>query len=164
MELVTPGIGLIFWMTLSFGIVFFLLRKFAWGPILGMIKEREDSIEKALKAAENAKEDLKLFQSQNEKLMQEARAERDAMLKEARDMREKMLTEAKEKAGSEAERILASARQEITNEKNAAINQIKDQVATLSVEIAEKILRSELSSDEKQKSLMQNLLAEVKLN
>jgi F-type H+-transporting ATPase subunit b len=129
-----------------------------------MIKEREDSIEKALKAAENAKEDLKLFQSQNEKLMQEARAERDAMLKEARDMREKMLTEAKEKAGSEAERILASARQEITNEKNAAINQIKDQVATLSVEIAEKILRSELSSDEKQKSLMQNLLAEVKLN
>lgn len=164
MELVTPGIGLIFWMTLSFGIVFFLLRKFAWGPILGMIKEREDSIEKALKAAENAKEDLKLFQSQNEKLMQEARAERDAMLKEAREMREKMLNDAKEKAGSEAERILASARQEITNEKNAAINQIKDQVATLSVEIAEKILRSELSSDEKQKSLMQNLLAEVKLN
>ncbi len=164
MELVTPGIGLIFWMTLSFGIVFFLLRKFAWGPILGMIKEREESIEKALKAAENAKEDLKLFQSQNEKLMQEARAERDAMLKEAREMREKMLNDAKEKAGSEAERILASARQEITNEKNAAINQIKDQVATLSVEIAEKILRSELSSDEKQKSLMQNLLAEVKLN
>jgi F-type H+-transporting ATPase subunit b len=164
MQLVTPGIGLIFWMVLSFGIVFFLLKKFAWGPILGIITEREESIEKALKAAEIAKEDLKLYQNQNEKLLNEARAEREEMMKEARESKDRILAEAKQKAGEEASRIIESARIEIKAEKNAAINEIKTQVAVLSVEIAEKILKSELSSDEKQKALMANLLAEAKLN
>jgi len=164
MQLVTPGIGLIFWMILSFGIVFFLLKKFAWEPILGMISEREQSIEKALKAAEIAKEDLSLFQNQNEKLLQQARTEREGMMKEARETKDRILAEAKQKAGEEASRIIEQARLEIKSEKNAAINEIKTQVAVLSVEIAEKIIKSELSSDEKQKALMASLLAEAKLN
>lgn len=164
MQLVTPGIGLIFWMALSFGIVFFLLKKFAWGPILQMVKEREDSIEKALKAAEIAKEDLKLYQNQNEKLLNEARAEKDAMLKEARETKDRIVNEAKQKASEEAQRIIDNAREDIKAEKNAAINEIKNQVALLSVDIAEKIIKSELSSDDKQKALMTSLLAEAKLN
>jgi len=164
MQLVTPGIGLIFWMTLSFGIVFFLLRKFAWKPILSMIDERSANIEKALKAAEMAKEDLKLFQTQNEKLQAEARAERDAMLREAREMRERMVQEARDKANAEAGKVLAAAQQEILSQKNAALNEIKTQVAMISVEIAEKILKSELSSDDKQKTYMKSLMDEIKLN
>jgi len=164
MQLVTPGIGLIFWMTLSFGIVFFLLRKFAWKPILSMIDERSANIEKALKAAEMAKEDLKLFQTQNEKLQAEARAERDAMLREAREIRERMVQEARDKANAEAGKVLAAAQQEILSQKNAALNEIKTQVAMISVEIAEKILKSELSSDDKQKTYMKSLMDEIKLN
>ena len=164
MELVTPGIGLIFWMTTTFLIVFFLLKKFAWGPILGMIKDREKSIEDALKKAETAKEDMKLFKNQGEKLMNEAKAERDAMLREARELRESTINEAKTKAAAEAERIMVAARAEIQNEKNQAINEIKNQVAVLSIEIAEKIIKSELSSDQKQKTLVDNLLSEIKLN
>lgn len=164
MQLVTPGIGLIFWMTLTFLIVFFLLKKFAWGPILGIIKEREQSIEKALRAAEIAKEDLKLFQEQNEKLMAQARVERDEMMKEARETKDKIISDAKQKATDEANRILAGARDEIKAEKQAAINEIKNQVALLSVEIAEKIIKTELSSESKQKALMDNLIAEAKLN
>jgi F-type H+-transporting ATPase subunit b len=164
MELVTPGIGLIFWMTLSFGIVFFLLKKFAWTPILSMIKEREKSIEDALKAAEMAKEDLKLFQTQNEKLKNEARAERDELLKEARELRDKTIAEAKEKANEEANKILIAAKAEIIAEKTAAMNDIKTQVASLSVEIAERVIKAELANDDKQKKLVQSLLEEVKLN
>ncbi len=164
MELVTPGIGLIFWMTTTFLIVFFLLKKFAWGPILGMIKDREKSIEDALQKAETAKEDMKLFQKENEKLMSQAKAERDVMLKEARELKESTINEAKSKASAEADRILTAARAEIQNEKNQAINEIKNQVAVLSIEIAEKIIKSELSSDQKQKALVDNLLSEIKLN
>jgi F-type H+-transporting ATPase subunit b len=164
MELVTPGIGLIFWMTTTFLIVFFLLKKFAWGPILGMIKDREKSIEDALQKAEMAKEDMKLFQKENEKLMSQAKAERDVMLKEARELKESTINEAKSKASAEADRILTAARAEIQNEKNQAINEIKNQVAVLSIEIAEKIIKSELSSDQKQKALVDNLLSEIKLN
>jgi len=164
MELVTPGIGLIFWMTTTFLIVFFLLKKFAWGPILGMIKDREKSIEDALQKAEMAKEDMKLFQKENEKLMSQAKAERDVMLKEARELKESTIYEAKSKASAEADRILTAARAEIQNEKNQAINEIKNQVAVLSIEIAEKIIKSELSSDQKQKALVDNLLSEIKLN
>ena len=146
MELITPGLGLIFWMTTSFLLVFFLLKKFAWGPILGMIKDREKTIEEALRKAEIAKEDMKLFQSQSEKLMNEAKIERDNLLKDARELRDATINEAKAKASIEADKILAAARIEIESEKNQAISEIKKQVATLSVEIAEKILKSELSN------------------
>ncbi|MBK7181721.1 MAG: F0F1 ATP synthase subunit B [Bacteroidetes bacterium] len=164
MELVKPSIGLIFWMAVSFSIILFLLKKFAWKPILGMIKEREESIESALAAAEKAKEEMKALQSNNERILAEARAERDTLLKEAREIKDKMILEAKTTATKEGERMLAIARENIQNEKMAAITELKNQVATLSIEIAEKILKSELSSDEKQKSLVNTLLKDVNLN
>ena len=164
MELVKPSIGLIFWMAVSFSIILFLLKKFAWKPILGMIKEREQSIENALAAAENAKEEMKALQSNNERILVEARAERDQLLKDAREIREKMIADAKGLATKEGERLLTIARDNIQNEKMAAITELKNQVASLSIEIAEKILKSELSSDEKQKSLVNTLLKDVNLN
>lgn len=164
MQLVQPSIGLIFWMIVSFSIILFLLKKFAWKPILGMIKEREESIENALAAAENAKEEMKALQSSNERILAEARAERDAMLKDAREIREKMISDAKGIASKEGERLLTIARENIQNEKMAAITELKNQVASLSIEIAEKILKSELSSDEKQKTLVNTLLKDVNLN
>ncbi len=164
MELVKPSIGLIFWMAVSFSIILFLLKKFAWKPILGMIKEREQSIENALAAAENAKEEMKALQSNNERILVEARAERDQLLKDAREIREKMIADAKGLATKEGERLLTIARDNIQNEKMAAITELKNLVASLSIEIAEKILKSELSSDEKQKTLVNTLLKDVNLN
>lgn len=164
MELVKPAIGLIFWMTLTFVIVLFLLKKFAWKPILNIIKEREISITQALESAEQAKREMKNLKAGNEKLLQEARLERDKILKEATEIRETMLNEAKTKAKQEAEKIIVSARETINNEKNAAIAELKNQVASLSIEIAEKILKSELSNEDKQKTLVSNLLQDVKLN
>lgn len=164
MELVKPSIGLIFWMVVSFSIILFLLKKFAWKPILTMIKEREQSIENALAAAEKAKADMAVLQSDNERILAEARAERDVLLKEAREMKEQIISEAKGAATKEGDRLLKIARENIQNEKMAAITELKNQVATLSIEIAEKILKSELSSDEKQKSLVNNLLKDVNLN
>ena len=117
MELVKPSIGLIFWMAVSFSIILFLLKKFAWKPILGMIKEREQSIENALAAAENAKEEMKALQSNNERILVEARAERDQLLKDAREIREKMIADAKGLATKEGERLLTIARDNIQNEK-----------------------------------------------
>lgn len=164
MELVKPSIGLIFWMVVSFSIILFLLKKYAWAPILKMIKEREESIENALSAAEKAKEEMKSLKSENERILAEARNERDVMLKEAREVKDKIIAEAKNNATKESERLLKTARENIQNEKMAAITELKNQVAVLSIEIAEKILKAELSSDEKQKSLVKNLLQDVNLN
>lgn len=164
MELVKPAFGLLFWMCISFGLIVFILKKFAWTPILNMLNERETSIQNALDAAENAKQEMKALQSNNERILSEARAERDLLLKDAREIREKMISEAKGLASKEGERLLKSARENIQNEKMAAITELKNQVAVLSIEIAEKILKTELSSDEKQKSLVKNLLQDVNLN
>jgi len=164
MELVQPSYGLIFWMFISFGVIFYLLAKFAWKPILNMVKEREDSIDAALKSAEQAKAEMKSLKSENERILAEARNERDIMLKEARDIKEKIVSEAKTIATTEGERLLKAARENIENEKMAAITELKNQVAVLSIEIAEKILKAELSSDDKQKSLVKNLLQDVNLN
>jgi F-type H+-transporting ATPase subunit b len=164
MELVKPAFGLIFWMCISFGLILFILKKFAWKPILNMLHEREESIQNALDSAEKAKEEMKALQSSNERILAEARAERDAMLKDARETRERVIAESKAIAKKEGDRLLASARENIQNEKNAAITELKNQVATLSIEIAEKILKSELSSDEKQKTLVNTLLKDVNLN
>lgn len=162
--LTTPGLGLIVWTTITFLLLLFLLGKFAWKPILSAIKTREEGIENALAAAEHAKKEMQELKSANETILNQARAERDALLKEARDTKESIINEAKTKATKEAERILTAAREQITNEKNAAITELKNQVATLSIEIAEKILKSELSSDEKQKTLVNNLMKDVNLN
>lgn len=164
MELVTPAFGLVFWMLITFLIVLFLLKKFAWKPILNMIKEREESIENALSSAEKAKKEMASLQSSNEKILSDARLERDVILKEARELREGMINEAKGKATAEADKIVAAARETINNEKMAAITELKNQVATLSIEIAEKVLGQHLATDEKQKAYVKQLLDEVKLN
>lgn len=163
-SLITPGIGLIFWTTVVFLLLLVLLGKFAWKPILNAIKTREEGIEKALASAESALNDMRELKSNNEKILAEARNERDALIKEAREAKDTIINEAKSKAQKEADRIMTTARDQIINEKNAAVTELKNQVATLSIEIAEKILRSELSSDEKQKALVNNLMKDVNLN
>ncbi len=145
MDLIKPAFGLIFWMTISFLVVLFVLKKYAWKPILDILKEREDSIEKALNEAKRAREELIFLKAANQDLLNEARAERDRILKEAKEMKNAIIAEAKIKAKEEAEKVIESAREAINNEKKAAIAEIKNQVAVLSIEIAEKILRSELS-------------------
>lgn len=164
MELVTPAFGLVFWMIVSFSIIFLILKKFAWKPILTMLKEREDSIQNALDAAKKAKEEMAALQASNEKIVNEAKIERDKLLKEAREMKDAIINEAKAKANKEADKLVASARENIQNEKMAAITELKNQVATLSIEIAEKILKEELSSQDKQKALVKAFLEDTNLN
>lgn len=163
-SLIEPGIGLIFWTGVTFLLLLVLLGKFAWKPILSAIRDREKGISEALASAERALNDMRELRAANEGIMNQARNERDAMLKEARETKEAIVAEAKQKAQAEADRILSSAREQIANEKNAAVAELKRQVATLSIEIAEKILRSELSNDEKQKTLVSNLMKDVHLN
>ena len=164
MDLVIPSIGLIFWTSLVFIILLFLLGKFAWKPILQSVKERETKIETALEASEKAREEMAALKSQNEDLRKEALIERDSLLKEAREMKDKIVAEAKNTAKEEGERIIESAREAIKNEKMAAVTEIKNQVAILSIEIAEKIVRENLSTDEKQKTLVDGLVEEINLN
>ncbi len=164
MDLVIPSIGLIFWTSLVFIILLFLLGKFAWKPILSSVKERETKIESALEASKKAREEMAALKSQNEDLRKEALVERDALLKEAREMKDKIVAEAKNTAKEEGERVIESAREVITNEKMAAVTEIKNQVATLSIEIAEKIVKEKLSTDEKQKTLVDGLVKEINLN
>ena len=164
MDLVTPDIGLLFWMLISFSIVLFLLRKFAWKPILSALHEREESIDTALSQARNAREEFALLKVKNEEFLKEVQEERDEILKEARDTKTTIVADAKNRAKEEADRMIKQAREEINSEKHAAMAEIKTQVASLSIQIAEKILRSELSEEKKQKALIDNLLDEVKLN
>ena len=164
MGLITPGIGLIFWTTLAFLVVLFLLKKMAWKPIMDAIHKREESIEQALKTAEHAKMEMAALKASNEKALKEAREQRDAILKDARDQKDAIISEAKSKAQAEADRILVAARETIRNEKMAAISELKNQVATLSIDIAEKILKTELSSENKQAAVVNNLVNEINLN
>ena len=158
------SVGLFAWQSLLFVGLIFLLRKVAWKPILNAVEEREDFIEESLEAAENAKLELARLQSKNEDLLKEARAERDELLKAAKETKEKIVSEAKGQAKAEADKIMTSAKEAIENEKMAAITELKNQVATLSLDIAEKILKQELSTDDKQKALTTQLMEEVNLN
>jgi F-type H+-transporting ATPase subunit b len=164
MGLISPEIGTIFWMVLGFSIVFFILRKFGWVVILKSLKEREDSIDRALQSAEKAREEMVALRADHDSLMKEARAERETILAEAKTIRVELIEKAKGEAATEADRVLENARNEIENEKRAALSEIRRQVAELSVDIAEKILRKELDKDEKQKALINELLEEMKLN
>lgn len=164
MELVKPAFGLIFWMFISFGIILFILKKFAWKPILNMLHERERSIQDAIDSAKKTREEMALLRSDNERVLTEAKTQRDIILKEAREIKEKMISEAKGIASKEAERLTMIARENIQNEKLAAITELKNQVAHLSIEIAEKILKQELSEKDKQKRIIKNLLEDVKMN
>jgi len=164
MELITPGLGLVFWMTLVFVILVFILKVFAWKPILQMLKERETSIHEALNSANQAREEMKQLQFSNEQLLLEAKNERDAMLNDARKVREKLIEEARIKASEEASRIVESARASINNEKMAAMTELKNQIAESSLTIAKFILKRELSDPKKQEEYVQELLKEIKFN
>lgn len=161
MQLITPGLGLVFWMALSFGIVLWLLAKFAWKPILNMLHQREENIEKALKAAEVAREEMQNLQSTHEQLLREAKEERDAILRDARKIKDTILDEARAKASEERERIIESARQSIEYEKMAAITELKNQIANLSIEIAENILREELKDKDKHENFIKKQLDQM---
>ena len=164
MELITPEIGLIFWSGLSFLVLLFILRKFAWGPILKSVKDREDSITEALEAAEAAKTEMENLTADNERILKEARAERDAMLKDAREMKAKMIADAKEEAKVAADKMIEQAQAAIESEKKSAVAELKTQVASLSVDIAEKVVRAELSDSGKQQKLVEDLLGDAALN
>ncbi len=164
MELIQPGIGLIFWMTLSFLIVLFILKKFAWKPILNGLKERENTIDEALNAAEKARDEMKNLKADNEKLIMQAKEERDNILREANKVKDSIIMEAKEKAQVEANKIVDGAMVTIENEKSAAISDLKSQVANLSIEIAEKIMKEELKVKGKQKEFLDKLVSEIKFN
>ncbi|MEM0517566.1 MULTISPECIES: F0F1 ATP synthase subunit B [Aequorivita] len=163
MNIVAPE-SLIFWTTIIFLLLLFLLRKFAWKPILGAVRSRETSINDALEAAEKAKLEMQNMHADNEKLLQEARAEREAMMKEARELKAKMISDAKEDAKLEADKMVAQAQAAIESEKKAAIAELKQQVASLSLDIAEKVVKHELSDSDKQMKLVNEMLGEAKLN
>lgn len=158
------SVGLFFWQSLIFLALLFLLRKFAWKPILNAVNEREQKISDSLEQAEKAKEEMKALQAKNEDLLKEARAERDAMIKDAKATANKMVEDAKNTAKEEGAKMLTSARASIEAEKTAAISELKNQVAAFSIEIAEKILKGELTSDDKQKALADKMAESINLN
>ncbi|MES2559697.1 MAG: F0F1 ATP synthase subunit B [Bacteroidota bacterium] len=164
MDLVTPSIGLVFWSTISFLVLFFLLTKFAWKPITAALQEREDSIDEALKAAENARKQMEKLTADNEKLLNQARAERDAMLKDANDMKESIIAQAKKSAVEEGNKMIANAKASIEQEKVAAMNELKTQVALLSVDMAEKILRTKMEDRAQQEAYVNENLKSISLN
>lgn len=164
MSLVLPELGLIFWQLVVFALLFFILTKFAWKPITSALHEREANIEGALKQAELARQDMAKLKAENEALLKEARHERERMLTEARTTSSAIIDEARGKASEEADRLIVSARQSIQTEKAAAIADLKNQVATYSVEIAEKILKNQLDDKAAQQALISRQLDEVKFN
>jgi len=163
MDLLIPSFGLIIWTLLAFLIVFFILKKFAWKPIMSAIAARERSIEDALLKAEAAKEEMARLTNENEQLLKEARAERDLILREARHMKDQIVNEAKDLAQAEGARMIEKARVEINNQKAIALADVKNQVAELSVEIAEKVLRKQFENQREQDQLVADLLKEVKI-
>ena len=164
MDLITPDFGLFFWQTIVFLVLLFLMAKFAWKPILGSVRQREQSINDALASAENARKEMQNLKSDNEQLLKEARAERDAILREARELKEKVITDASEEAKVKADKIVADAKRSIELEKQSAMAELKNQVAELSVEIAEKIVRKELSGKNEQHQMIEKMIGDAKLN
>lgn len=164
MGIVTPDFGLIFWMTLSFLLVLFILKRYAWKPILKSLKARENSIEDALKAAERAKDEMDGLKSDNEKILQEARVEREKLLRDAREVKDKIIADAKVAAKIEADKMINTAKIQIEDEKLTAINEIREKVVSLSVGIAEKIIKNSLDSVDKQKKYADSLLKDIDMN
>jgi F-type H+-transporting ATPase subunit b len=156
--------GLFIWQIVIFVGLILLLKKFAWKPILDAVNEREEGIKNALESAENAKKEMQDLQADNQRILQEARLERDNMLKEAREMKEKIVADAKNEAQAQGQKMIEQAKAAIETEKNAAMNELKLQVSTLSLSIAEKVLKDELSNKEAQTKLVEKMLGDVKLN
>ncbi len=164
MELLTPGTGLLVWQTIVWVILIFFLGKFAWGPIVQSLKIREDSIQEALDAAQDAKNEMAKLTSDNEKLLEEARLERDKIIKEARDAGSTMLEEAKAGAATMSAKMIEDAKSAINTEKMAALTEVKNQVAVLSLEIAEKLIKKQLSNDKAQKEMVADFVKDINLN
>ncbi|MBR9913511.1 MAG: F0F1 ATP synthase subunit B [Algicola sp.] len=164
MDLITPGFGLVFWTAITFLFLLLILRKFAWKPILGAVSDREEGIKKALASAENARKEMENLTADNERILKEARLEREAMLKEARELKEKMIANAETEAQEKANKIIEKAQAAIESEKKSAMAELKNHVASLSVEIAEKVVRQELANKDKQMALVESMLGEAKLN
>lgn len=164
MELITPDFGLLFWMTLAFGIVFFILAKFAFPVINGMLKKREEEINNALELAERTHKEMEQLQADNENLLQQAREERDKILAEAKKISDKFVEEAKIKANEEKNRIIESAKESIEHEKMAATTEIKNQIADISIKVAEKIIGKTLDSDKEQLDYINRLLQDIEEN
>ena len=164
MELLLPKLGLIFWTIIAFGIVFYILKKFAWKPILKSLSEREQNISDSIQSAQNIKLEMAQLKSENESLLMKAREERAVMLKEAKDTRDKMINEAKEQAKIETNRIIADAQQSINQQKMAAITDLKNQVGNLVIQVSEKVLRRELTNKQDQEVYIKSLADNVKLN
>jgi F-type H+-transporting ATPase subunit b len=162
--LVLPDIGLVFWNTIAFLVLLIVLGKFAWKPMLKAINDREKGIEDALSKADKMKADITAMQNENETLLAKAREERATLIKDAKEASEKMIAEAKDKAKSEYERIVADAQIAITQQKNAALTEVKNQVGSLVVDVAEKVLRRELSNKAEQETYIKQIADGVKLN
>ncbi|RKS99404.1 F0F1 ATP synthase subunit B [Flavobacterium sp. 123] len=156
--------GLFIWQVVIFVGLIFLLKKFAWKPILDAVNDREEGIKNALESAENARKEMQNLQADNQRILQEARLERDNMLKDAREMKEKMVADAKNEAQAQGQKMIEQAKAAIESEKNAAMAELKLQVSTLSLSIAEKVLKDELSNKESQTKLVEKMLGDVKLN
>lgn len=163
-ELINPGIGLVFWMLVTFVVLLILLKKFAWGPILNAVSTREEGIRSALLSAENARNEMQALQADNQRILQEARMERDAMLKEAMVMKEKLIADSKAEAQAVGQKMIEQAKAAIEGEKQAAMAEMKAQVSSLSLEIAEKLLKEELTNKDAQEKLIERMLGDVKLN
>ncbi len=164
MDLLTPELGLFFWTLIAFLIVFIILKKFAWKPILKSLGEREQGIAESISAAERVKAEMSQLKSENEKLMVQAREERTIMLREAKEIKDKMIIEAKDQAKVEANKIIMEAQAQINQQKNAAMTEVKNEIGTLALEVAEKILRKQLNSAEGQEAYMSMLAKDIKLN
>ncbi len=164
MELLLPGLGLVFWTLLAFLVVFFILKKFAWKPILESLKERETGIATSIASAETMKAEMAALKSENEAVLAQARDERAKIIKEAKEVSDKMIADAKDKARAEFDRIVSEAQAAITQQKNAALTDVKNQVGNLVIEVAEKVLRRELSDKAVQENYIKELAEGVKLN
>lgn len=164
MDLLLPGLGLLFWTLLAFSIVFFILKKFAWKPILSSLSEREQGIAASLEAAQKMKAEMAALKNENEAMMAQAREERAQLLKEARETRDRIVNEAKDQAKVEANKIIVEAQAAIQQQKMAALTEVKNQVGSLVLEVSEKVLRRELSNKNEQEAYIQQLATEVKLN
>ncbi len=164
MGLVMPEFGLFFWMLISFSILLYILKRFAWGPILQALAEREKSIEDALKSAENAKEEMLTLQAGNEQILKSAILERETIVKEARELKTSIINDARNEASIEANKVMEQARAVIERERSAAVSEIKNLIATFSVEIAEKILREKLKDNSRQKELIQDSIDQINFN
>ena len=162
--LLNTALGTVFWSTISFSVVLVLMRRMAWGPILQGLKEREEEIDGALNKAKEARAEIENLQADNERLLQDARAERDGMMRDARDMSDKLISDAKSTAKSEGERMIEQAKQAIDGERAAAVADLKAEVAKLSLEIAEKLVRQELKDDAAQQELIGRMITDSKLN